>query len=300
MRRSWIFVWMTVFILSGASALTAETITSNAPELPDMGGGLSADMPLPALDLPGFEPAPAAATSPEQAAPAQAAAPAAEASAPTPEPTATPVPATTVVTTEPTPTMVPTEAPVAAANPVTTAPAEAGAATVVEGLEAYFPMKVGAKWEYRSMAGQTRVMECMSRDSQGEVVSGTFKVSTAGAAANQVWKLAAGKIVLESATTKLRAGWVRLQEPKGKTVPRWVYDRRDGTASYYKQEVGAVVVKGKKYADGLTVTERTLKGSEQVSLRKWFYAKGVGLVSEAAYDEAGTALPDQTFHLVTP
>jgi hypothetical protein len=171
--------------------------------------------------------------------------------------------------------MVPTEAPVAAANPVTTAPAEAVAATVVEGLEAYFPMKVGAKWEYRSMAGQTRVMECMSRDSQGEVVSGTFKVSTAGAAANQVWKLAAGKIVLESATTSC-APVGSLAGAKGQDRAALVYDRRDGTASYYKQEVGAVVVKGKKYADGLTVTERTLKGSEQVSLRKWFYAKGVG------------------------
>jgi hypothetical protein len=158
-------------------------------------------------------------------------------------------------------------------------------------------MRTGAKWNYVSKSGQTRVITCLSRDAQGKSVGGTFLVTVVAAPATQIWKLTGGKVVLGANTSSLRAGYVRLVTPQGATIPRWVYDRLDGTASYFKQEVGPVEVGGKQYADGLTVTERTLKGATQVSLHKWFYAKGTGLVMDAAYGPTGAALPNQTFEL---
>jgi hypothetical protein len=287
MHRSIITALVTALFLSGSLKLAAEAITSSAPDLPDLAGGLGLDMPLPGLDLPGANPSPIPPTVAEKSAPVAETAKPANTPIPTPARTEVLAVSVTPVTVEPTPTTV-VEA--------VAAPAKIDFSTL-QGLEAYFPMQVGAKWEYKSAAGQVRLVECVSRDSVGKSVTGSYRVTTANIPQTQSWKFVDGKIVLATGLTTLRAGWTRLTEPKAKEVTRWVYERRDGTASYYKQEAGPLKAGGKKYDDGIVVTERTLKGAEQVSLRKWFYAKGVGLVAEGAYDATGAALPEQTYEL---
>jgi len=310
MRRYKVTSLLTVFALGASSVFAADTITSNAPPLPDFGGGaVSMDMTIPGLDLP--EPnvpvASPVSTSVAPAASAASAVPVVPTSTSVPEVApppaavaATATPTVVVVVASPVPVAVVASPTVVAevATPTTVVAAVAPVAAasekiVLTGLEAYFPMTAGSKWNYTTSTGQTRVVECVSRNAP----SASFCVTTANVPVTQTWKLVGGKIVLEADTAKLRAGWVRLVTPQGKTIPRWTYDPRDGTASYYKQEVGPVKAGGKEYADGLTVTERILKGTEQVSLRKWFYAKGVGLVMEAAYDTAGAVVPGKTFEL---
>jgi hypothetical protein len=303
MRRFKVIGLLTAFALGASSVFAADAITSNAPALPDFAGNSSLpDMTLPGLDLPEpnatastpvaatTAPVPATPTTVPDVAPPPAAVPAAA------TPTAvvavaSPAPADVVAS----PTVV-AEVVTPTAVPATAAPASASVekvGVVLQGLEAYFPMTAGTKWSYSTSTGQTRVVECQSRDDQ----SASFCVTTANVPVTQAWKISGGKIILAADTVKLRAGWVRLVTPQGKVIPRWTYDRRDGTASYYKQEVGPVKAGGKEYADGLTVTERALKGTEQVSLRKWFYAKGVGLVMDATYDAAGAVVPGKTFEL---
>jgi hypothetical protein len=299
MRRFKVIGLLTAFALGASSVFAADAITSNAPALPDFAGNSSLpDMTLPGLDLPEpnatastpvaatTAPVPATPTTvPDVAPPPAAATPTAVVAVASPAPTDV-VASPTVVAEVATPTAV----------PATAAPASASVekvGVVLQGLEAYFPMTAGTKWSYSTSTGQTRVVECQSRDDQ----SASFCVTTANVPVTQAWKISGGKIILAADTVKLRAGWVRLVTPQGKVIPRWTYDRRDGTASYYKQEVGPVKAGGKEYADGLTVTERALKGTEQVSLRKWFYAKGVGLVMDATYDAAGAAVPGKTFEL---
>jgi len=303
MRRFKEAALLTVFALGVSSVFAADAITSNAPPLPDFAGNSS----LPDMTVPGLElPDPNASVSTPVAATAASAA-----ATPTTVPDVAPPPAAVPAAATPTavaavaspvsaavaasPTAVaevaaPTAVPVAAA-PAASSTEKSGAP--LKGLEAYFPMTAGTKWNYSTSTGQTRVVECQSRDDQ----SASFCVTTANVPVTQVWKISGGKITLAADAAKLRAGWVRLVTPQGKIIPRWTYDPRDGTASYYKQEVGPVKAGGKEYADGLTVTERILKGTEQVSLRKWFYAKGVGLVMEAAYDTAGAVVPGKTFEL---
>lgn len=323
MRSNRCLILAVALALISPALRAADAITSSAPPLPDL-GNLQMDMTLPGLDLPELgapagatpdstaaQPAPAAAaptsvpaapeatatftptTAPAQAAPA--------ADTPTTTPTAvspaavpaSPTETVAVPTAVPTATTAVTET---AATPVATQ-AETPAAAPLKGLEAYFPMRTGMKWTYTSKTGKTRIVECVSREAQGGAVVGSFHIATTEASLSQSWKLSGGKIVLASKIANLKIGWVRLVEPQGKTIPRWVYDQGNGTGSYYKQEVGAVTPSGKKYADGLTVTERTLNAGKQLSLRKWFYAKGVGLVAEAAYDTDNNPLPDQTFEL---
>jgi hypothetical protein len=215
-------------------------------------------------------------------------------------PTATSVPeaAPTAVPQESAPTAVPETNPTTSAS-ASTEPTNVSGADL-KGLEAYFPIRAGARWSYRSPVGKIRTVECLSRDGEGASLSGSFRVTTGEVPLTQTWRLSGGKVVLGTALTTLRVGWVRLVAPQGKTIPRWTYDRHDGVVSYYKQEAGPLQAGGKKYLEGLTVTERTLKGSRQVSLRKWYYAKGIGLVAEAVFDTTGATLPDQSFELAAP
>jgi len=312
MRRLNLMWILTVLTLGIASAYAADAITSDAPPLPDFAGSAlqPGDMTLPGLDVP----LPAPPSSPTASTPTTSSISTAAVTAVVATPTVVAqIVATTVpvapppapLAESPTPVIVSTVAsptavaevatPTTAASVAAVVSADPGA-VVLEGLEAYFPMKTGSKWTYASKSGQTRSMECLSRDAQGKTVSGTFLVTTT-APVTQTWKLVGGKVVLGATASSLRAGWVRLVTPVGATIPRWVYDRLDGTASYYKQEVGPVEAGGKKYTDALTVTERTLKGAAQVSLRKWFYAKGVGLVMEADYGATGAVVANKSFEL---
>jgi hypothetical protein len=311
MRRIMFFAFIATLLMLSSSARAADAITSTAPGLPDFAGNgsLPADMPLPGLDLPGTNPQ-ASPTAAVTTTVSTSSAPVSQEAAPTAIPTTVPTalaaeaasPVATVPASSPTvvaevASSTTTVETALSPTPTVVTAAAADATTALEGLEAYFPMTIGAKWNYRNTTGQTRTVECLSREIQGKMVAASFRVTTANIPLTQSWKLVDGKIVLAAELTTIRAGWIRLVAPQGKTVPRWVYDRRGGTVSYYKQEVAPVQAAGKKYAEGLVVTERTLKGAEQVSLRKWFYAKGVGLVAEAAYDASGAALPDQGYEL---
>jgi hypothetical protein len=206
-------------------------------------------------------------------------------------------------TTEPVPTAEVSSAPTSVPSPAASSLAAVGPAVAegpLTGLEAYFPMRQGRKWTY-SNGTASRTVECTSRELQpGGAVKASFRTTEGAEVSEESYLLKGGTISLSSDTEGLRRGWIRLQTVTKAAVPRWTYDRRDGTASYYKAETGAKVAGDKTYPDCVTVTERTLKGAQQVSLVKYVYARGVGLVAVEVFGAENAPLTAQSWKLVEP
>jgi hypothetical protein len=144
-------------------------------------------------------------------------------------------------------------------------------------------------------------VECVSREAlAGGAVKAIFKVTTGSATMEQVYMLSAGRLSLAPEAGSKQKGDVLLQAVKRGEVPRWNGTPTDGTLSYYKAEAGPYHEGSKTLLDCITVTERAKKGAATVSLHKWVYARGIGVVADLTFGASDAPVPAKSFHLQEP
>ncbi len=212
----------------------------------------------------------------------------------------TEVPAVLPVKTEPAPTKgTQPVAPVATAVPVAPVkavlPVKAGAPSKL--AKDYFPTLQGQKREYQfySLPDQTvgrknRVVECLKSETfPNSTVRSTLKTTVFAGGGYQdeistdTFSAYANWVAQTSRNGQPMTGCYLLKVPPQGGTERWNYQEKDGTTKYYKATFSPLTVGDKIYGDCLMVVEKTLNGTSELSLRNYYFARGVGLVRLEVY-----------------
>jgi len=307
-------LFLPVFLMVCAGVLLAAPDSAppaGPPEIPGLDGGIplpdfGGDLPMPGdPPTPGkaevSQPSSAAATAEVQAAPTESAAPASSTSTAQAAPTTPPaVPPTATASATPTATprrSVPT--PVRRVPPTATATLIAASMTGTPVARDYFPAVSGAKREYQffRLPGQTtgrknRVVECLQTQAfPNGTVRSTFKttVFAGGSYKDEIVTdtySAYANIVYHTSHDgqALKDRYLIKMPPPGGTE-RWSHTEADGTVVNFKANFTPLKTEDRIYPDCILVLEKVMKGTNEMALRNFYYARGIGLVRLEVFDK---------------
>jgi hypothetical protein len=161
----------------------------------------------------------------------------------------------------------------------------------------FFPTLQGEKKEYQffrspgqEVGRKNRVVECLEAQGapDGSVKSSFKTIVFAGGAYGDEIAVdsysASGNVLAHTAhNDQPLVNRFLFKIPKPGGVERWLHQEKDGTVKYYKASFSPLKTNERIYPDCLWVVEKTVMKAGGMTLRYFYYARGMGLIRLEVY-----------------